>query len=52
MSLRRFDQLIGLIRQRFGAFHDRRTGQNTTYTMEDIAGSALAGKTGWTANCG
>jgi hypothetical protein len=42
MSLRRFDQLIGHIRQRLGAFHDRRTGQNKKYTMEDIALSAFA----------
>ena len=42
MSLRRFDQLIGCIRQRLAAFHDRRTGKNTTYTMEDIAASAFS----------
>jgi len=41
-GLRRFDQLIGSIRQRFGSFHDRRTGQNKQYTMEDIALSAFA----------
>jgi hypothetical protein len=42
MSLRRFDQLIGSIRQRLAGFHDRRTGANTTYTMEDIAASAFS----------
>jgi hypothetical protein len=42
MSLRRFDDLIGSIRRRFGAFHDRRTGKNKQYTMEDIALSAFA----------
>ena len=42
MSLRRFDQLIGSIRQRLGAFHDRRTGKNKKYTMEDIALSAFS----------
>jgi len=42
VSLRRFDQLIGCIRQRLGAFHDRRTGKNKKYTMEDIALSAFS----------
>jgi hypothetical protein len=42
MSLRRFDHLIGSIRKRMGALHDRRTGKNTTYTMEDIGLSAFA----------
>jgi len=28
VSLRRFDQLIGCIRQRLAGFHDRRTGKN------------------------
>ncbi len=42
MSLRRFDQLIGSIRTRMGAFHDRRTGKNKKYTMEDIGLSAFA----------
>jgi len=41
MSLQRFDQLIGCIRQRLAGFHDRRTGENLTYTMEDIAASAF-----------
>jgi hypothetical protein len=41
-SLRRFDDLIGSIRHRFGAFHDRRTGKNKKYTMEDIGLSAFA----------
>jgi hypothetical protein len=42
MSLRRFDQLIGSIRKRMGALHDRRTGKNTKYTMEDIGLGAFA----------
>jgi hypothetical protein len=42
MSLRTFDQLIGSIRKRMGAFHDRRTGKNKQYTMEDIALSAFS----------
>ncbi len=42
MSLRRFDQLIGLIRKRMGAFHDRREGRNKKYTIRDIALSAFA----------
>jgi len=42
MSLQRFDQLIGSIRKRMGAFHDRREGRNKKYTMEDIALSAFA----------
>ena len=41
-SLRRFDDLIGSIRQRLGSFHDRRTGKNKKYTMEDIGLSAFA----------
>ena len=41
-SLRRFDDLIGSIRHRFGLFHDRRTGKNKKYTMEDIGLSAFA----------
>jgi len=41
MSLRRFDQLIGSIRKRMGVLHDRRTGKNKTYTMEDIGLSAF-----------
>jgi len=42
MSLRRFDQLIGSIRQRLAGFHDRRNGKNKKYTMEDIAMSAFS----------
>jgi hypothetical protein len=42
MSLRRFDQLIGSIRKRLGALHDRRTGKNKKYTMKDIGLSAFA----------
>jgi hypothetical protein len=42
VSLRRFDQLIGSIRQRMGALHDRRTGKNKKYRMEDIGLSAFA----------
>jgi len=40
--LRRFDQLMGRLRQRVTAFHDRRTGANKKYTMEDIALSAFS----------
>jgi hypothetical protein len=36
------DDLIGSIRHRFGSFHDRRTGKNKKYTMEDIGLSAFA----------
>jgi len=42
MSMQRFDQLIGSIRARLGSFHDRRTGKNKQYTMEDIGLSAFA----------
>ena len=42
MSLRRFDQLIGCIRRRLAAFHDRRIGKNKKYSMEDIALSAFS----------
>ena len=42
MSMQRFDQLIGCIRQRLAGLHDRRTGKNTKYTMEDIAASAFS----------
>ncbi len=42
MSLRHFDDLIGSIRKRFGALHDRRTGKNKKYSMQDIALSAYA----------
>lgn len=39
---RRFDQLVGSIRRRFGSFYDRRRGKNKQYTMEDIGLSAFA----------
>jgi len=42
MSLQRFDQLIGSIRQCMGALHDRRTGRNKKYTMEDIGLAAFS----------
>jgi len=42
MSLRRFDQLINRIHQRLAGFHDRRTGKNKKYTMENIGLSAFA----------
>jgi len=42
MSLRGFDDLIGSIRKRLGAFHDRRMGKNKKYTMGDIALSAFS----------
>jgi len=41
-NLRRFDDLIGSIRARMGSLHDRRTGKNKRYTMEDIGLSAFA----------
>ena len=42
MSLRRFDQLIGRLRQCVAAFPDPRTGRNKKYTMEDIALGAFS----------
>ena len=42
MSLQRFDQLIGQLRQRFADFPDRRTGSNIQYSMEDIALGAFS----------
>ena len=42
MSLRRFDQLIGRLRQCVAAFPDRRTGRNKKYTMEDIGLGAFS----------
>jgi len=41
-GLKRFDDLMGSTRRRFGSFHDRRTGKNKKYTMEDIGLSAFA----------
>ena len=42
MSLKRFDQLVGQLRERMAAFPDRRTGANTQYSMEDIGLAAFA----------
>ena len=42
MSLRRFDQLIGRLRQCVAAFPDPRTGRNKKYTMEDIGLGAFS----------
>ena len=42
MSLKRLDQLVGLLRQLVAAFPDRRTGKNKQYSMEDIGLSAFA----------
>jgi hypothetical protein len=42
MSLQRFEQLIGCLRQRMAAFPDRRTGRNQQYPMADIALSAFS----------
>lgn len=42
MSLKRFDQLIGQLRQRFADFADRRKGKNIQYSMEDIALSTFS----------
>lgn len=42
MSFKRFDQLVGLLRQRFSEFPDRRTGNNTRYEMADLALSAFS----------
>lgn len=42
MSARTFPQLIGQLRQVLGGLPDRRTGQNTRYSMEDIGASAFS----------
>jgi hypothetical protein len=42
MSLKRFDQLVGRLRQCLAGLPDRRTGENSSYTMEDIGLSAFA----------
>ena len=42
MSLKRFDHLVRQLRQCFANLPDRRTGQNRSYTMEDIGLSAFA----------
>ena len=42
MSLRRFEQLVKSIKRCFAAFPDKRTGENTTYSMRDFALSAFA----------
>ena len=42
MSAKTWDGLIGHLRQVFGALPDGRTGDNTRYSMEDIASSAFS----------
>jgi len=42
VSAKTWDGLIGHLRQVFGALPDRRTGDNTRYSMEDIASSAFS----------
>jgi hypothetical protein len=42
MSLKSLSQLIGKLRQTLGALPDRRTGSNTTYSMQDIGLSAFS----------
>jgi hypothetical protein len=42
MSRQRWDELVGSLRQTLGALPDRRTGDNTHYSMEDIGLSAFS----------
>ena len=42
MSVKTWDGLIGHLRQVLGALPDGRTGENTHYSMEDIASSAFS----------
>ncbi len=42
MSRSRWDKLVGSLRQTLGALPDRRTGDNTQYSMEDIGLSAFS----------
>jgi len=42
MSPKRWDELVGSLRQTLGALPDRRTGDNTHYSMEDIGLSAFS----------
>ena len=42
MSLRRFDQLVGELKRTLGGLPDKRTGENTQYTMETIGLSAFS----------
>ena len=42
MSLKRFDQLIGKLRDCLAALPDKRTGANTQYSMETIGLSAFS----------
>jgi len=42
MSRPRWDELVGSLRQTLGALPDRRTGDNTQYSMEDIGLSAFS----------
>lgn len=42
MSLKRFDQLVGELKQTLSELPDKRTGKNTQYTMETIGLSAFS----------
>ena len=42
MSRKGWDELVGSLRQTLGALPDRRTGDNTHYSMEDIGLSAFS----------
>ncbi len=42
MSLKPWPQLVGSLRQTLGALPDRRTGDNTRYSMEDIGMAAFS----------
>lgn len=42
MSHKRWDELVGSLRQTLGALPDRRTGDNTHYWMADIGLSAFS----------
>jgi hypothetical protein len=42
MSRPRWDELVGSLRQTLGGLPDRRTGDNTHYSMEDIGLSAFS----------
>jgi hypothetical protein len=42
MSRQRWNELVGSLRQTLGALPDRRTGDNTHYSMEDIGLSAFS----------
>jgi len=42
MSLKRFDQLVGELRRTLAGLSDKRTRNNTQYSMEAIGLSAFA----------